>query len=169
MSDPVLIDPAGFEILAEIAIGMIGFAGVVVAIGKTKLDGAEQTVRLRLLFLNGVVALWGGLSPSIAVYAFGPDSWRISGSLFLLAFCAIIVYAHHLTFRRYSTELRAGHLISKSIAVLLILEFAYLSTALIFFPAQIASAQYLGVLLLLFLGLYHFFALAMGRADQDMD
>ena len=50
-------DPAGFEILAEIAIGLIGFAGVVVAIGKSKLDGPEQTVRLRLLFLNGVVAL----------------------------------------------------------------------------------------------------------------
>ena len=160
-------DPAGFEILAEIAIGLIGFAGVVVALGKTSIDAIEKRVRLRLLFLNGVVALWGGVSPSLAHYAFGPDSWRISGTLFLLAFTGICAYAYVLTFRRYRSSLQRGRGISIAIGLLLVVEFVYLLSALISFPAQIASAQYAGVLLMLFLGLYHFFALSMNQAGSE--
>jgi len=55
-----------FDVLAEISIALIGFAGVVVALGRSNLTSEALRFRLVLLFVNGATALWGGLTPAIA-------------------------------------------------------------------------------------------------------
>jgi hypothetical protein len=53
------------ELLAEISIGLIGFAGVVTALGRSKLATEVRYFRTIALLLNGGAALFGSLLPII--------------------------------------------------------------------------------------------------------
>ena len=61
--------PATLELLAEISIGLIGFAGVVTALGRSKLAIQVRSFRTRALVLNSGTALFGSLLPLILLNA----------------------------------------------------------------------------------------------------
>ena len=58
-----------FETVAEISIAIIGFAGVITVLGRSGLSETESRWRLIMLFLDGATALWGCLTPVLAVGA----------------------------------------------------------------------------------------------------
>lgn len=150
-------DFSTFETVAEISIAIIGFAGVVAALGKTRLDPTEARFRLIMLFVNGAIALWGCLTPSLASN-FTADPWLLAGWLYFPALLTGNAYA----WRNLYSLIKAGNLVPKMFYVvtpLIVVSLIYLLVSLLFFPTQIEGAQLTSVLLILYLGLYHFFLL----------
>ena len=90
-----------FEILAEISIGLIGFAGVVVALGRSALSRSTRKFHLIMLFANGAAALWGSLSPTLARLILGLESPYISLAciMYLPVFIFVNIYAWRVLFR----------------------------------------------------------------------
>ena len=68
------MDTQNFDTLAEISIALIGFAGVVGALGRSRLPSEVLSMRLRMLFASGSMALWGSLCPVFATEMASPSS-----------------------------------------------------------------------------------------------
>ena len=160
-----------FEILAEVSIGLIGFAGVVVALGRADLSRSAQKFHLTMLFANGVAALWGSLSPTIARLILGMESSYIAlaSLMYLPVFAFVNIYAHRIIFRFYSTSKDTSPLLAYAVAFIITSSFMYMAVALIAYPVQIAASMYTSISLLLFLGLSHFYDLvtAIPRGGRD--
>ena len=73
-------DFSAFENVAAMSIAIIGFAGIVAALGRTRLNPKEARFRLVMLFVNGGTALWGCLTPTV-VSKFTADPWLLAGWL----------------------------------------------------------------------------------------
>ncbi len=159
--------PGSFEVLAELSIALVGFAGVVVVLGRSSLPGAARRFRLVLLFANGSTALWGALTPSLsALLVQGEPSWRLAGMLYLPLVLAINGYAwrNFFLFQRDGQRLPMVFYVATPLIVGSLL---YLAGSLLLLPSQIPAAQFLSVVLLLFLGLYHFFILTTSIPDES--
>jgi hypothetical protein len=150
-----------FEILAEVSIGLVGFAGVVVALGRSELSSSTQNFHLTMLFANGVAALWGSLSPTIARLVLGAESSYIvlACAMYLPAFVVVNIYAFRVVFNFYAKSKAISLTLVYSVIFMCASSFTYMVAAMIAFPAQIAASMYISVSLLLFLGISHFYDL----------
>jgi len=163
-----LNDIQSFDVLAEIAIALIGFAGVVVALGRSSLPVETLRFRLVLLFVNGSIALWGGLTPAIAsLYVVeSTNAPLLAGALYLPALIGVNVYAwiRFVSMMRSGQELpRAFYFVTPAVMASLF----YLIVALVWLTEHIEFAHFTSVVFMLFLGLYHFFVLTMAVLADD--
>ena len=157
-----------FDVLAEISIALIGFAGVVVALGRSSLPREALRFRLVLLFVNGATALWGGLTPAIASM-FVLESTTVpllAGTLYLPALIGVNGYAwvqFVSLIRRRQVLPRAFYFVTPPVMASLL----YLIVALVWLTEHIMLAHFTSVVFMLFLGLYHFFVLTIGVLGDD--
>ena len=157
-----MIEPLSFDVLAEIAIALVGFTGVVAALSRTILDRRRLRLRLVLLFVNGTTALWGSLAPTVAV-AIGmaveqSDIYVLAGTLYVPALLAVNIYAwvqFGSLIRRKQTPARAFYIVTP----LVMASLGYLLIALFWHQEHVVTAHYVSIVFMLFLGLYHFFVL----------
>ena len=162
------ISPDSFQILAEISVGLIGFSGVVVALGYSKLSGQEQSLRLNLLFLSGATALWGGLTPTLAGFMSHGGGWVLSGVLFIPVLLGVNIYAWRNLYRLT----RAGGLstlpaIFYVVTPLTVFAPLWVLYSLFLEHKQIAAAQFFATTVILFLGVYHFYVLTVRGNGVD--
>jgi hypothetical protein len=150
-----------FEILAEVSIGLVGFAGVVVALGRSELPSSTQKFHLTMLFANGVAALWGSLSPTIARLVLGEESSYIvlACAMYLPVFAVVNIYAFRIVFNFYAKSRSISLPLVYSVVFICTSSFIYMAAAMIAYPAQIAASMYTSISLLLFLGISHFYDL----------
>ena len=162
---------AEFEILAEISIGLIGFAGVVVALGRSALSRAAQRFHLVMLFANGAAAMWGSLSPTLAGLMLGLDSsyMVLACIMYLPTFIFVNIYAWRIILRFYSVSEATPTAWTYTSFLISVASLFYMSAAVIMYPSQIAPSLYASISLLLFMGLSHFFALVTAIPKEARD
>ncbi|MCZ6460175.1 MAG: hypothetical protein O6766_12540, partial [Gammaproteobacteria bacterium] len=88
-------DTGALELFAEISIGLVGFTGVVSALGRSQLPPAIRSFRILALLLYSVVALGGSLLP-IVLLNHGISTmttWLVSAVSLVVAQIAIMVWA----------------------------------------------------------------------------
>lgn len=160
-----------FEILAEISIGLIGFAGVVVALGRSALPREAQRFHLVMLFANGAAAMWGSLSPTLAGLMLGPNSayMILACIMYLPTFVFVNIYAWRIILRFYSMSEATPTAWTYTSFLISIASLFYMSAAVTMYPSQIAPSLYASISLLLFMGLSHFYSLvtAIPKDVQD--
>ena len=59
------MDHSSLELLAELSIGLVGFAGVVSALGRSRLTDATRSFRVQALLVNGVTSLTFSIMPIV--------------------------------------------------------------------------------------------------------
>ena len=158
--------PDSFSVLAEISIALIGFAGVVVALGRSKLAKAEQEFRLRLLFVNGATSLWGGLTPTVASLVIPNHQWLLSGLLFAPVLLTVNIYAWFNFFRLIRAR-SIMPIVFYVVTPFSLVALLWLLYGMLFDRGQIPGAQFIASTLVLFLGVYHFFVLTISGASSD--
>jgi len=161
-------DPGTLETFAELSIGLIGFAGVVSALGKSRLHIETRSFRIMALLLYSVTALLGSVLP-IVLFSFEldpPEAWIISSIVFALVYAGIIVWG---SFRLRRLAL-GGHipafmaLALWSIGVLVVLSLIY---ALLFAASSLHSFYLAAVSWALGMGVFHFCMLVVSIQVQD--
>ena len=163
-----MVEASSFEVLAEISFALIGFSGVVVALSHSKLSGTEQAIRLRLLFLSGATALWGGLTPIIGALFSDDIGWLISGLLFAPALLTVNGFAWLRLYRLVRDEgVRLMPKLFYVVTPITVFMNLWLLYTLFFATAQIPAAQFSASTLVLLLGLYHFFVLVTGSFQSE--
>ena len=160
-----------FEILAEISIGLIGFAGVVVALGRSSLSSTARRFHLVMLFANGAAAMWGSISPTLAGLMLGPDSsyMVLACLMYLPTFIFVNIYAWRIIFRFYSMSEATPTAWTYTSFLISAVSLFYMLAAVIMYPSQISPSMYASISLLLFMGLSHFYSLVTAIPNDEQD
>ena len=163
-----MTDPGTLETFAELSIGLIGFAGVVSALGKSRLHIETRSFRIMALLLYSVTALLGSVLPIVLFSSEldPPETWIISSIVFALVSAGILVWGS-LRLRRLAL---GGHipafmaLALWSIGVLVVIGLIY---ALLFATSSLHSFYLAAVSWALGMGVFHFCMLVVSIQVQD--
>ena len=163
-----MTDPGTLETFAELSIGLIGFAGVVSALGKSRLHIETRSFRIKALLLYSVTALLGSLLPIVLLSSEldPPGTWVISSIVFVLVCAGILIWGAY-RLRRLAL---GGHipafmaLALWSIGALVVIGLIY---ALLFATSSLHSVYLFGVAWALGMGVFHFCMLVVSIQLQD--
>jgi hypothetical protein len=163
-----LTDPSTLETFAQLSIGLIGFAGVVSALGKSRLHIETRSFRIKALLLYSVTALLGSVLPMVLLsFELGPlKVWLISGTVFALVCIGIVMWGA-VALRRLAI---AGHIPAVlavglwGIGALVVLLLIY---ALVFATPSLQSIYLVGLFWALGMGVFHFCMLVVSIQLQD--
>jgi hypothetical protein len=159
---------SALELVAEISIGLIGFAGVVATLARSRMPPAVRSFRITALMLNGATALIGSLLPIVLLnYGIASSTtWVAAGGVVIVWQAAVITWAAG-TLRglfRIGQIPRNLTLVVLSLASLVL---AYLVYGTLF-DHESLPAIYLAVLAFaLVLGLFHFLMLVVSIQAAD--
>jgi hypothetical protein len=155
-------------LVAELSIGLIGFAGVVATLARSRMPPAVRSFRITALMLNGTTALIGSLVP-IVLLNYGitaSTTWAASGSIILVWQAAVIAWAG----RTLRALFRAGQIprnLTLFVLSLAALALAYLAYGVLL-DHETLPAIYVAVLAFaLMLGLFHFLMLVVSVQSAD--
>ena len=163
-------DTTTLELFAEISIGLVGFAGVVSALGRSRLPAPIRSFRISALLLYSVTALGGSLFP-IVLLNYGVKAtaaWVASAVALVFAQLAIVAWAARVV----PPLVRSRHLPTP---LALVISSIYPVATLyliygIFWDQQSLFAIYPAVLLCsLSLSVFHFFMLVVSIQTGDQD
>ena len=157
-----------FEFLAEVSIALVGFAGVVVALARAKLHYLALRLRLTLLFINGSTALWGSLTPTISSISTPETNTQIfiAGLMYMPVLMAVNVYA----WVQFATLIRNNEIVPRTFYILtpfIVASLIYLVVSLVALPNHIQLAHFISIVIMLFLGLYHFYILTTSIMSNE--
>ncbi len=161
-------DTTTLELFAEISIGLVGFAGVVSALGRSRLPAPIRSFRISALLLYSITTLGGSLLP-IVLLNYRIDTtvaWVASATVLAFAQLAILAWAA----RVIPPLVRSGQLPAP---LALTISSTYLVVTLyllfgIFWDQTSLSAIYLLVLLCsLSFSVFHFFMLVVSIQSVD--
>jgi hypothetical protein len=163
-------DTSTLELLAEISIGLVGFAGVVTALGRSRLPPPMRRFRIRALLLYGIVALGGALLPVILFdYRISAASvWLSSAVVLVCAQLAMITWAA----KTIPPLVRAGQLptsLAFVVVALLLVVVLYLLHGILFARASLSAIYSVGIFFILGLGVFHFFNLVVSIPFGDAE
>jgi hypothetical protein len=164
-TEPVV---SALELVAEISIGLIGFAGVVATFARSRMPPAVRSFRVTALMLNGATALIGSLLPIVLLnYGITPSAtWVAAGGVVIAWQAAVLAWAA-ATLRelfRNGQIPRKVTLVVLSLASMVLLYLVYGTL----FDHVALPAIYLAVLAFsLMLGLFHFLMLVVSIQSVD--
>jgi uncharacterized membrane protein YuzA (DUF378 family) len=162
-------DTSVVELIAEIAVGLIGFAGVVSVLARSRLPPAVRSFRIRALLANGSLALVGALVPIVlSGYQLTEESrWTAAACLFLFLQGSVIVWAG----RELKALLGAGQIPQKMTYLVLGLATAaliYLVSGVVFLREALPAIYVVVLFVSILLSLYHFVWLVLSiQAAED--
>ena len=162
------MDLSTLEIFAELSIGIIGFSGVVSALGKSRLQVEERAIRIRALLFYSATSFFGSLLPIIA------DSFeidfstvlRVSTTALVLAISGILIWVARQV-RILTPEGKFPIVLSGAIVTLGVLVVILLISGLLFFQTSIYSIYTLGIFWLLAMAVFHFCILVVSIQIPD--
>ena len=162
------MDLSILETFAELSIGLIGFAGVVSALGKSRLHVGVRSFRIRALLFYSALALFGSILP-IVLGGFELELVTVlsfSTSAVILAFIGIFIW-----FVRIVRPLTAeGHLpiaLVRGLGAIAVLVILLLFTGLLFYRSSLHSIYMVGLSWILAMGVFHFCMLVLSIQLQD--
>ena len=161
-------DTSTLELFAEISIGLVGFAGVVTALGRSRLPAPTQRFRIRALLLYSIIALGGALLP-IILFDYGISDisvWVSSAVVLVFAQLVILVWAA----RTIPPLVREGHLpasLARVVSAFLFVVILYLTYGIIFSRPSLSAIYGVGLFSLFGLGVFHFFNLVISIPFGD--
>ena len=156
------MDTAALELFAELSIGLVGFAGVVSALGKSQLHIGVRMFRIRALLLYSATSLFASIFPIVS-FSFGIENTSVlmaATILMILGFIGILFW-----FGRTARPLTdAGHLpvaLARSLGALGVVVILLLCSGLLLFPSQLSSNYLVGLSWILMMGVFHFCMLVL--------
>ena len=151
------MDFGPLETYAELSIGLIGFAGVVSALGKSRLNAEIRAFRVISLLRYSATSLFGSLFPVVlGSYDFNENTvWFVSTLGLSLAFVAVIIWGYWFNIAIMKSE-RFLWILARIIRVVLIAVLAYLMYGLVFSPHTLDAIYLVGLSTMLGLGVFHF-------------
>jgi hypothetical protein len=152
-----------FRTLAEIAVSLAGFTGIVVTLERRSSEGRSlaNRARLRELLLASLGVVFFAFIPTLLAGADGDDRWAYRASL--LPFVAYQVLLVVLFIRSTGTQLAFSEWLSAPVGLgSILLQFA---TALGFFADQVYHVYFLALLWLLFIACLNFVVLVLHVED----
>jgi hypothetical protein len=155
-------DISALALIAEISIGLIGFAGIVAVLARSRMPAAVRSFRLTALMMNGAIALFGSLVPIVILkYDVSQASlWVIAAGFVILMQGGVLVWASGVI----KGLLRSGQIpqkITYFVLALVGLVWAYLLYGVLF-DRETLPAIYLVVLVSsMLVSLFHFVMLVV--------
>ena len=145
------------ELLAELSVGLLGFSGVVSALGRSKLDVKIREFRVMALLGYSSTALIAALVPLlIANYNVATNVlWMVSG-LFLFVLMPVFPV---VTVAKYSSTLNSDPFLRRvgpPIVIVLFLVWLYLGYGILVGHEMLGAIYTLGVTYLLVMAVFHF-------------
>lgn len=167
-------DTSALELFAEISIGLVGFAGVVSALGHSRLPPAIRSFRISALLLYSVVALGGSLLPIVLLKheVSTMSAWLFSAVALAAAQVAILVWAAIAVAPLMRDDLLPS-LIARVVFTILGAATLYLLYGILFDRSLLAAIYLAGIFVTLGLGVFHFVVLVQSiqagdRAGNDV-
>ena len=158
-----------FELLAELSIGLLGFTGVVSALGRSRLTAEVRAFRVGALVSYSSTSLLGSILPIVLVNQSLEEKtvWFVSSLIFVAAILGIAVWAFI-----FKAKLLASTRLLKTLAFLVfsivIAVSSYLIYGLIFLPDSLGSIYLVALATIFGLGVYHFCMLVSSiKFDAD--
>ena len=84
--------PEILDVLAEIFIALVGFSGVVIALGRSKIPEEAREFRIKALLFSGSVGLGGALLPGVLI-EFTSDIWRFCAAALAIFMVINLIWA----------------------------------------------------------------------------
>ncbi len=163
-----MADTNALELYAEISIGLIGFAGVVAALGRSRLPAPTRRFRISALLLYGVVALAGSLLP-IVLLGHGlavTHAWLASAIALVSAQITLMAWAVRQTRPLLSDGLLAP-LLTRTVFAIFLGATLYLLYGITFDRTALPGIYLVGLSFTLGLGVFHFVLLVTSVHAAD--
>lgn len=161
-------DMGDLETFAQLSVALIGFAGVVSALGKSQLHIDARAFRIRALLLYSAAALFGSLLP-IVFASFELSAtivWVASTSLLTLALVGIFLWLGVIV-RRLTSGGHLSNALARSLRGIAILVIVLLIWGTAFSRAYLHSIYLVGLLWTLGMGVFHFYKLVISIQLHD--
>jgi len=163
-----MINPSTLELFADLSIGLIGFAGVVSALGRSRLHIDVRSFRIRALLFYSAAALILSLVPIVAGN-FELENYTVlalSTLTMVTAYLSILFW-----FGRTARPLtESGHLpiaLARGLAGLGLLVIGMLVYGLVFARIHLGSLYLVGLTWILMMGVFHFCMLVLSIQLDD--
>ena len=169
-SGAAMSDTSTLELFAEISIGLVGFAGVVTALGRSRLPPSTRRFRIRALLLYGIIALGAALLPVI-LFDYGISAmsvWVSSAVVLIFAQLAMLVWAAK-TIPPLVREGRLPASLARLVTAFLFVAILYLAYGIVFARPSLSAIYAVGVFSSFGLGVFHFFNLVISIPFGDED
>jgi len=163
-------DLSVLDVFAEVSIGLLGFAGVVSALGWSRLPPSTKTFRVLALLLYGVASLAGSLFPLIlSRFNLEIDSvWMVSAASLLGIQIGIFFYLTTLIWRLVQNEELSSSL-ALVVSGMSILAMVFVAYGILFAEPLLPAIYVVGVSASLSLGVFHFFKLVISIQSDGHD
>jgi hypothetical protein len=152
-----LVGSPPLELFAELSIGLLGFTGVVSALGKSRLTTELRAFRVSALLRFGSTSLVASILP-IVLGSYGlmeQTVWFVSSLVLVSAIAGISVWGFISNSRLLTSTMQLRVLASLVFTIVLGIS-AYLIYGLIYLPENMASIYLVSLTTMLGLGVYHF-------------
>lgn len=152
---------ATLELFAELSVGLVGFAGVVSALGHSRLSVETRSFRIGALLINSVNALAFSLFPLLlSAHGLSEDvQWKIATILLVLAQIGTITWSARRVSSLSSEEV--PNLIRVIMFSFIILAVVYESYGIVFDLDSLSAIYLVGVAVSFGVGLFHFCILVL--------
>ena len=167
-------DTTALELFAEISIGLVGFAGVVSALGRSRLPPATRSFRISALLFYSVVALGGSLLP-IVLLNHGISAatvWLSSAVALVSAQLVMMIWAvKSIQPLRRDDQLPAS--IARTVLTIFTAAMIYVVYGIFFDRTSLSAIYLVGLSFSLGLGVFHFVVLVqstqIGEQPRDQN
>ncbi len=161
-------DTTALELFAEISIGLVGFAGVVSALGRSRLPPAIRSFRISALLLYSVVALGGSLLPIVLLnHGISAMSvWLSSAVVLVSAQVAMMAWAVK-AIRPLVGDDQLPASLARVIITIFMAAVLYLLYGIFFDRTSLAAIYLVGISFSLGLGVFHFVVLVVSIQSGD--
>ena len=158
------------EIFAEVSIGLVGFAGVVSALGWSRLHPRIKSFRVQALLLYGIAALAGSLFPLIlSRFDLGAHVlWVYSASSLLAIQLGTLIYLS-LQLRPLVRAAQLPAPIALGVPTINVSSMLLLVYGLLFAGSALSAIYVVGLSTSLSLGVFHFYMLVVSIQSGDRD
>ena len=149
------------ELFAELSIGLVGFAGVISVLGRSRLSPETRSFRIGALLLNSVTALVFSILPLlVSAHGLSGDvQWTIATILLVFAQVGTIVWSARRVTSLSSEEV--PNLIRTVMFSLMTLTILYEIYGVVFDIASLSAIYVVGVAVSFGIGLFHFCILVL--------
>jgi hypothetical protein len=158
------------NLFAELAIGLLGFSGVVSVLGKSKLPVAVRKFRVVALLMYSTMTCLASILPIVLIsYQFELNLiWLISGSVLMVSLLVVPIVTASKFSRILSTD-TALRVIRVPVYMLLVIVWAYLGYGLLFDLENLQAIYLVGVSYLLAMAIFHFCMLVSSIQFEEGD
>jgi hypothetical protein len=151
------VDSTTLELFAELSIGLLGFTGVVSALGRSSLSTEVRTFRISALLRFSSTSLLGAILPIVlASYSLKEGTVWFASSLVLVAAIFSIVFWGFVSNAKLLTSTKLLKVLAFLVASIILTVTAYLLYGLVLRPDNLGSIYLVALSTMFGLGVYHF-------------